>query len=197
MTNEKFAALFGGPARTPEAPIGRREMDLARSIQAVTEEIMMKMARYARAITGKPNLCLAGGVALNCVSNGKLLRVRNVRRHLDPARLGRRRRIARRRAVCLVRRARQTSQGRRHARRHEGRLPRPSFTREDIKAFLDGNTCPTMRCPDRRAQPAPREGARQREGRRPAPGPHGVRPARAGRPLDPRRRAQPRRCSRV
>ncbi len=74
MTNDRFAALFGGPARAPETPIGKREMDLARSIQVVTEEIMQKIARFARAITGKKNLCLAGGVALNCVSNGKLVR---------------------------------------------------------------------------------------------------------------------------
>ncbi len=74
MTNDRFAELFGGPARKPETPIGKREMDLARSIQVVTEEIMLKIARYARAVTGKKNLCLAGGVALNCVSNGKLVR---------------------------------------------------------------------------------------------------------------------------
>jgi len=74
MTNDRFAALFGGPAREAESPITKREMDLARSIQAVTEEIMFKIARYARAVTGKKNLCLAGGVALNCVSNGKLVR---------------------------------------------------------------------------------------------------------------------------
>ncbi len=74
MTNDRFAALFGGPARAPESPITKREMDLARSIQVVTEEIMQKIARYARAVTGKKNLCLAGGVALNCVSNGKLVR---------------------------------------------------------------------------------------------------------------------------
>ena len=70
MTNDRFAALFGGPARTPESPISKREMDLAASIQVVTEEVMMKMARYARALTGKRHLCLAGGVALNCVANG-------------------------------------------------------------------------------------------------------------------------------
>lgn len=74
MTNDKFAALFGGPPRSPESPITKREMDMARSIQVVTEEIMLKMARYVRAVTGKKNLCLAGGVALNCVSNGKLVR---------------------------------------------------------------------------------------------------------------------------
>jgi len=74
MTNNRFAALFGGPARRAETEITKREMDLARSIQVVTEEIMLKMARYARTVTGKRYLCLAGGVALNCVANGGLLR---------------------------------------------------------------------------------------------------------------------------
>jgi carbamoyltransferase len=74
MTNDRFAALFGGPARSPESAISQREMDLARSIQEVTEEIVLKLARHAREITGKRNLCMAGGVALNCVANGVLLR---------------------------------------------------------------------------------------------------------------------------
>jgi carbamoyltransferase len=74
MTNDKFAALFGGPARPPESPITQREMDLAKSIQEVTEEIVLKLARHAREITGKRHLCMAGGVALNCVANGVLLR---------------------------------------------------------------------------------------------------------------------------
>ncbi len=74
MTNSKFADLFGGPARTAESDITQREMDLASSVQVVTEEIVMRMARHAREVTGEKNLCLAGGVALNCVSNGKLLR---------------------------------------------------------------------------------------------------------------------------
>ncbi len=74
MTNDRFAALFGGPPRQPESPIGQREMDLARSIQEVTEEIVLKLARHARQLTGKTRLCMAGGVALNCVANGILLR---------------------------------------------------------------------------------------------------------------------------
>jgi carbamoyltransferase len=74
MTNGRFAALFGGPPRPPESPIGVREMDLARSIQEVTEEVVLKLARHARELTGKRQLCLAGGVALNCVANGILLR---------------------------------------------------------------------------------------------------------------------------
>jgi carbamoyltransferase len=74
MTNGRFDALFGGPPRKPEAPITRREMDLAKSIQEVTEEIVLRLARTARELTGKRHLCMAGGVALNCVANGLLLR---------------------------------------------------------------------------------------------------------------------------
>ena len=76
MTNDKFASLFGGPARNPESAITQREMDLAASIQKITEDIVLKMARHAKELTGSKNLCLAGGVALNCVANGKLLRAK-------------------------------------------------------------------------------------------------------------------------
>ena len=74
MTNRHFARLFGGPARQPESEITERELDLASSIQVVTEEIVMKMARHAAKVTGQRKACLAGGVALNCVANGRLLR---------------------------------------------------------------------------------------------------------------------------
>ena len=73
MTNDKFAKLFGGPPRKSESDITEREINLASSVQAVTEEIVLRMARYARELTQKENLCLSGGVALNCVANGKLL----------------------------------------------------------------------------------------------------------------------------
>src|SRR5205814_10079828 len=69
-----FERVFGGPARKPEAPLTQREMDLARSVQDVTEEVMLKCARFAHRETGMRNLCLAGGVALNCVGNGKIVR---------------------------------------------------------------------------------------------------------------------------
>ncbi|TRY32457.1 carbamoyltransferase [Aliiglaciecola sp. M165] len=74
MTNKKFDALFGGPAKQPDDQITQREMDLARSIQVVTEEIVLKIAKYAHQQTGMEYLCLAGGVALNCVANGRVLR---------------------------------------------------------------------------------------------------------------------------
>jgi carbamoyltransferase len=74
LTSERFNQLFDGSPRMPESRITRKEMDMAASIQVVTEEIMIKLARYLRQLTGAPNLCLAGGVALNCVANGKILR---------------------------------------------------------------------------------------------------------------------------
>lgn len=74
MTNNKFAGLFGGPPRKAESELSRREMDLARSIQDVTEEIVLKMAHHAHKETGCEYACLAGGVALICVANGRLLR---------------------------------------------------------------------------------------------------------------------------
>jgi carbamoyltransferase len=74
MTNDAFHRLFDGPPRMPETEITRREMDLARSIQEVTNEIVLKMARHARGLTGEKNLCMAGGVALNGVANGHLVR---------------------------------------------------------------------------------------------------------------------------
>lgn len=74
MTNKRFDELFGGPARAPESPLTQREMDIAASMQVVTEEIMLKIARHIHKVTGQKYLCLAGGVALNCVANGRILR---------------------------------------------------------------------------------------------------------------------------
>ena len=74
MTSKAFDQLFGGPPRAPEGELTQREMDLARSVQEVTEEAMLRMARHAHKMTGERNLCLAGGVALNCVGNGRILR---------------------------------------------------------------------------------------------------------------------------
>jgi carbamoyltransferase len=74
MTNDRFAALFGGPPRAPETRISQREMDIASSIQAVTEEVVLRLARTIHRETGLDYLCLAGGVALNCVANGRILR---------------------------------------------------------------------------------------------------------------------------
>jgi carbamoyltransferase len=74
MTNNKFHQLFGAPPRKPETKLTQRDMDLARSVQVVTEEVMLRMSRHVHKQTGQKNLCLAGGVALNCVGNGRILR---------------------------------------------------------------------------------------------------------------------------
>ncbi|NND69355.1 MAG: carbamoyltransferase [Halioglobus sp.] len=76
MTNSKFDKLFGGPPRQPESEVSQKEMDIAASIQKVTEEVVLRLARTVREETGCKNLCLAGGVALNCVANGELLRAK-------------------------------------------------------------------------------------------------------------------------
>ncbi|MEF9425697.1 MAG: carbamoyltransferase [Candidatus Mariimomonas ferrooxydans] len=74
MTNSRFEELFNSPPRKPESPLTQRDMDLARSVQEVTEEVMLRMARHLYKQTGQKNLCLAGGVALNCVGNGRIMR---------------------------------------------------------------------------------------------------------------------------
>ena len=74
MTNGAFDRVFGGPPREPDSEITQREMDLARSIQVITEEVMLKMARFAHSVTQQQRLCMAGGVALNCVANGRVLK---------------------------------------------------------------------------------------------------------------------------
>ena len=74
MTSRRFDTLFGGPRRKPESPLTQREMDIAASIQKVTEDIVLRSARHAHTLTGSKNLVLAGGVALNCVANGRILR---------------------------------------------------------------------------------------------------------------------------
>lgn len=74
MTGSRFAELFGRPARQPESELSRMDMDLARSVQEVTEEVVLRMVKHVHAETGRKNLCMAGGVALNCVANGRILR---------------------------------------------------------------------------------------------------------------------------
>jgi carbamoyltransferase len=74
MTNGNFHDLFGGPPRKPESPVTRKDMDIARSVQEVTEEVVLRMAKFLKKETGLDSLCLAGGVALNCVANGKIIR---------------------------------------------------------------------------------------------------------------------------
>jgi carbamoyltransferase len=147
MTNERFARLFGGSPRRGESDITDREMDLARSIQVVTEEIMLKLARYARAVTGQRNLCMAGGVALNCVANGRILRERifddifiqpaagDAGGALGAALYAWHHVLGRPRTVDGV-----------HDLMH-GALLGPAFPREQIKRFLDENHLPGRELP--------------------------------------------------
>ena len=142
MTNPAFEELFGGPPRAPESALTRREMDLARSIQVVTEEIMVRLARTARSQTGEENLCLAGGVALNCVANGAIERAKIFRDlWIQPAAgdaggaLG----------AALF--AWHQAQGQPRTVEDSGDSMRgaylgPSFTDEDVQKFLTANAYP-------------------------------------------------------
>lgn len=137
MTNERFNQLFGGPPRQAESNLTQKEMDLARSVQEVCEEVTLRMARTAHRETGQKNLCLAGGVALNCVANGRLLREGPFERlWIQPAAgdaggaLGVAQLIWHRHF-----KAPRAADGRKDTM--QGALLGPHFSREDIKAFLD------------------------------------------------------------
>ena len=123
MTNGRFDELFGGKPREPSELLDQRHMDLAASVQQVTEEIVLRLTRSLAREGRSENLCLAGGVALNCVANGKILRERTLQEHLGAARGGRCRRRGRRGAGGLLSICRQAA---RDARRrcHGGRLSR-------------------------------------------------------------------------
>ncbi len=151
MTNEKFAELFGGPERKPESRITRREMDLAASVQNVTEEAVLKTARHLRETTGKSNLVMAGGVALNCVANGLLQREKIFERiWIQPAAgdaggsLG---------AALLT--AYQKFGVKREIRSNKRDTQRgscigPAFSSDQVRAFLDRQSYPFERIEDLR-----------------------------------------------
>ncbi len=142
MTNARFDRLFGRPPRRPESKLTQNDMDLARSVQEVTEEIMFRMARHVCKETGMKNLCLAGGVALNCVANGRILRegiFENI--WIQPAAgdaggaLG---------AALLAWHQHlgnaRTADGKKDSQR--GSYLGPIFNRDDIRKFLAGNSIP-------------------------------------------------------
>lgn len=138
MTGEAFVRLFGGPRRLPEAPLTEREFDLAASVQKVTELIVSRLAKTARALTGERNLCMAGGVALNCVANGVVSRERTFERlWIQPAAgdaggsLGA--------ALLTDRRQRQVSQRElpEAVDGMSGSLLGPQYSAEQIRAELD------------------------------------------------------------
>ncbi len=136
MTSTAFHDLFGGPPRVPESRLTQKEMDLARSVQEVCEEVMLRMARTAHAETGLDDLCLAGGVALNCVGNGRILREGPFRRiWIQPASgdaggaLG----VAQLIWHRYCRQPRQPTPGRDAM---QGALLGPEFSEDEIEAFL-------------------------------------------------------------
>ena len=144
MTGRKFSRLFDGPPRKPETEITRREMDLAASVQAVLEEAAFKMAVHVHKETGEKNLCLAGGVALNCVANAKILQqglFENI--WVQPAAgdagaaLGAALAVWHR--VCRQERS---------CRAWEGPYLGPSFSNREVRAFLDKHRYPYHRCKD-------------------------------------------------
>jgi carbamoyltransferase len=149
MTSEAFARLFDGPARKPESEITERERNLARSIQVVTEEIVLRMARHAALLTGEKHACLAGGVALNCVANGRLLREGPFERlWLQPAAgdaggsLG-----AALYAWHQIKGKPREPDG--ATDRMKGAYLGPGFAREEIRAYLERNGYPYRHVPDR------------------------------------------------
>jgi carbamoyltransferase len=136
MTNRHFAALFGGPPRKPEEPLRQREMDIAASIQRVTEEVMLRLARTVHRELGVPNLCLAGGVALNCVANGRILREGPFRDlWVQPAAgdaggaLGA--------ALAVWHQYRDQPRGPRESDGMSGSFLGPAFNHDEIRSFLD------------------------------------------------------------
>ncbi len=188
MTNAKFDKLFGAPARPPESELTKREMDMARSIQVVTEEIVLRMARHARETTGERNACLAGGVALNCVSNGRLLREGPFDDiWIQPAAGDAGGAIG-----AALYAWHQIEGNERHADGHtdamSGAYLGPRFSQDEIERYLDDSGYPYERMAtsaDRAARGGPARG--RGEGARVVHGPDGVRPAGPRSPLDHRR----------
>lgn len=145
MTNDHFHELFGGPPRDPESELTQRDMDLARSIQDVTEEAMLRMARHVYRVTGQKNLCMAGGVALNCVGNGRILRegpYENIWVQPAAGDAGGAVGVALSIWHNYLNKDRSNGHHRPGADRMKAALLGPEFTEEEIKEFLDAKGAP-------------------------------------------------------
>jgi len=145
MTNDRFHRLLGGPPRAEDDPITPRHMDVARSIQMVCEEMMLRLVRHARELTGCDDLCLAGGVALNCVANGRILREKIFRRlWIQPAAgdaggaLG----------AALAAWHRQAARTPAAPDSMRGALLGPEYSESEIEAVLKGHQAVYRRCTD-------------------------------------------------
>jgi carbamoyltransferase len=168
MTGSKFAQLFDGPARQPETWVTQREMDIARSIQVVTEEVMLKMAAFAHRETGMRDLCLAGGVALNCVGNGRILREGPFEQlWIQPAagdaggavgvalalwhrHLGKPR-VSPEQSGAWERSAAGPTTAPRYADGMSGAFLGPHFSEREIESFIERHNCPARRLDPHRA----------------------------------------------
>jgi len=145
MTGRAFEDLFGGPRRRPEARVTEREFDLAASVQEVTEEAVLKLARAARELTGESRLCLAGGVALNCVANGKLIRSGLFDEvWIQPAAGDAGGALGAALLVAMDRGAPRPQVGR-GGDAMAGAFLGPAYSDQEIAAFLDGNRIPYTR----------------------------------------------------
>ncbi|ARZ68873.1 Carbamoyl transferase ofthe NodUCmcH family [Streptomyces albireticuli] len=145
MTGRGFERLFGGPRRSPEGPLTEREFDLAASVQQVTEEVVVKLARSARERTGEKNLVLAGGVALNCVANGKIINAGIFDEvWIQPAAGDAGGALGAALAVAADRGARRTHVGT-GKDAMSGSLLGPGYSDDEIAAYLDGKNVPYTR----------------------------------------------------
>ncbi len=189
MTNRKFDALFGHPPRTPEQPLTQFHMDIAASVQQVTEEVLLRMTRAIARETGERNLCLAGGVALNCVANGKVLRDGQFDGiWIQPAAGDAGGAIGAALCAYHVHRGqprRAVSGMRRNARF----ISRPAIRAQEIEHRLRAAGAQFSRSRRCRSSRRRRRCAGRAARARLVPGAHGVRPACARRALDPRRSA--------
>ena len=183
MTNGHFDRLFGGAPRKPESPVTQREMDLAASIQKVTEEVMLRLARTVHRELGTEYLCLAGGVALNCVANGRILREGPYRDlWIQPA--------AGDAAAHSVRRLRpgtgtmSAPRGPREGDTMYGSYLGPEFSRRRHRGIPESLGARYRRLAEDELMRQRGGNPRRRECRRMVPGPHGIRTAGAGRAFD-------------
>ena len=196
MTNAKFDSLFGAPARTPEDPVKQCHMDLAASIQAVLEEAVFRITRGVASETGMENLCMAGGVALNCVANGKVLRAGHFKKiWIQPASgdAGA--------AIGAALAAYHLYQGKPRARcgcgdAMKGSYLGPSFQQQTSSAAFARRARRSPFSMRTRSSGRCARGAGGRKGAGMVPGTNGVWPSGAGRTFDSGRRQVARRCNR-
>ncbi|WP_329558155.1 carbamoyltransferase [Streptomyces uncialis] len=144
MTGRRFEELFGGKRRLPEQPLTERECDLAASVQAVTEEVLLRLARTSRTLTGEEDLCLAGGVALNCVANGKIAGASDGGLWIQPAAGDAGGALGAALATAMERGAPRDRPDSRHDTM-SGALLGPAFSDEEIGAYLDRHSIPYTR----------------------------------------------------